>query len=71
MTISERIAALTARLPELSHLHPELRDLWEVVDAEMASIVATVETEADQRTLDSGHTDLMAKADVMGLLAPE
>ena len=71
MTISERIDALIARLPELSRLHPELQDLWEVVDAEMASIVATVETEADQRALDSGYTDLMAKADVMGLLAPE
>lgn len=71
MTISERIAALTARLPELSRLHPELRDLWEVVDTEMAAIVGTVETEADQRALDSGYIDLMAKADVMGLLAPE
>ena len=71
MTISERIDALIARLPELSRLHPELQDLWEVVDAEMASIVATVETEADQRALDSGYIDLMAKADVMGLLAPE
>ena len=70
-TIGERLAALIARLPELSRLHPELRDLWEVVDAEMASIVATVETEADQRALDSGYIDLMAKADVMGLLAPE
>ena len=41
------------------------------MDAEMASIVATVQTEADQRVLDSGYIDLMAKADVMGLLAPE
>lgn len=71
MTIGERIEALMARLPELSRLHPELSDLWEAVDAEMASIVATVQTEADQRALDSGYIDLMAKADAMGLLAPE
>jgi len=71
MTIIERIEAPTARLPQISRQHPELRDVWEVVDAEMASIVATVETEADQRSLDSGYADLMAKADGMGLLAPE
>lgn len=71
MTIGERIEALMARLPEISRQHPELRDVWAVVDAEMAAIVEMVETEADQRALDSGYIDLMAKADVMGLLAPE
>jgi len=70
MTISERIQALTGRLPELSRLHPDLRDLWREVDAELESITAAVETEADQRALDSCYADLMAKADVMGLLAP-
>lgn len=71
MTVSERIEALAARLSELTRLHPELPDLWEAVDAEIASIVAMVQTEADQRALDSGYSDLMAKADVMGLLTPE
>ncbi len=71
MTISERIEALMGRLSEISRQHPELRDVWEVVDAEMAGIVEMVETEADQRALDSGYIDLMAKADVMGLLAPD
>lgn len=70
-SIGERIEALIARLPELSRQHPDLRYVWREVDAELEAITAAVETDADQRALDTGFVDLMAKADVMGLLAPE
>ncbi|QDA56009.1 hypothetical protein [Thermomonas aquatica] len=71
MTIAERMAALVNRLPNLAGAHPELKDIWRVVDDEMASILPHIETESDQRALDDHYRELMQKADLMGLLQPE
>lgn len=71
MTVTERMAALVARVPELARTHRKLSDFWHVVDAEMEGILPLVETEADQRALDDQYHALMEKADLMGLLLPE
>lgn len=71
MTVTERMAALVARVGELARTHPELTDFWRIVDAEMESIVPLIETEGDQRALDDQYHALMAKADLVGLLQPE
>jgi hypothetical protein len=71
MMVSERIDALIAKLPALAKQHPDVREFWRVVDAEVEPISAAVENEADQRALDARYSDLMAEADVMGMIQPD
>lgn len=71
MKIAERIDALIGRLPALAKQHPHARDFWLAIDAEMAPITAAVGDEADQRALDASYSDLVAHADVMGMVQPD
>ena len=71
MKIAERINALIGRLPVLAKQHPQVGDFWLAIDAEMEPITAAVANEADQRALDTSYSDLVAHADVMGMVQPD
>lgn len=71
MTIAAQVEAVIARLPAIREKHPEMWDFWREVDAAMEPITAAVETDQDQVDLDSRYSDLMAKADIMGMCQPE